>query len=167
MENKKSLRLLITEECNLNCDYCCNKIKEVRDRFVYKRLSDIDFGAYSSVNITGGEPLLDVEMVETVKQICLSQNVPVYLYTNGTLVDRGFSFCGFSGTTVGVHTNGTMMMLCWNYPGIFTIKNIRFAVEDVHKNEYMRNIPDRYIKTWRRNDCYHTFDKEEFIVLDR
>ena len=33
---KKTLRLLLTLDCNLSCQYCCNKISEVNSRFIKK-----------------------------------------------------------------------------------------------------------------------------------
>lgn len=31
---KKTLRLIITLDCNLSCSYCCNKLSEVNSKIV-------------------------------------------------------------------------------------------------------------------------------------
>ncbi len=58
---KKTLRLLLTLDCNLTCQYCCNNISEINSKFIKKKLDDINFDAYSNVCISGGEPLVQLQ----------------------------------------------------------------------------------------------------------
>jgi organic radical activating enzyme len=166
MNNKKSLRLLITEECNLNCSYCCNKLPKCREKFDYKRLKEINFSQYDAVCITGGEPMLNPAMLGYIKEMCnIDLKIPIYLYTNGLLLSKQFPFKDFTGITIGIHKEWQMKTILECAPKILSYGNIRFSVEDIHREEYLSNIPDKYIRTWIMNDCYKQFDNEDIVVL--
>ena len=162
---KKSLRILITEKCNLDCSYCCNKLERVKKKFKYKTISEIDFSQYSAVSITGGEPMLNCRALGYVKSKCNAMKIPVYLYTNGLLLWDTFVFSDFKGITIGIHREWQMKQILNEIPNILSKKKIRFSVEDIHRDEYLPNIPDKYIKTFVMNDCFKQFDSEDIIVL--
>ena len=61
---KKTLRLVITYECNKNCKGCCNKQPLHRSNKIL--LFDWDFTNYDEVVITGGEPMLKKPLVEAI-----------------------------------------------------------------------------------------------------
>ena len=74
----KSLRLLITKQCNRSCEGCCNKDWDL------DALPQIDdFEGYDEIMITGGEPML--EPVITMGFICQLKRegitAPIYLYS--------------------------------------------------------------------------------------
>ena len=155
----KTLRLIITLDCNLSCEYCCNKISEVKSRFIEKRLEEIDFTQYSAVCISGGEPLLRRDLIYEILDL-VPLDVPMYLYTNGLNLKQEDSW--FNGINVGIHYKEQMKSI-FNRVGFN--KKFVFCVEDIHKEEYLPNIPDKYIKTWKMNDCFHNVDTEDWVLL--
>lgn len=75
------LRLLLTEDCNRNCEGCCNKDWDLAALPV-----EINFSGYEMVMLTGGEPMLHpMSIVETV-QIIREQNpaATIIMYTAKT-----------------------------------------------------------------------------------
>jgi len=75
----KSIRLLVTKKCLLNCKYCSNRYIQPVIEF---NLEDIN--TYNEIIITGGEPLLFPEnllrLIHIIKNINFA--IPVYLYTS-------------------------------------------------------------------------------------
>lgn len=101
----RTARLLITEECNLNCPYCINEVPEVREHFIEVK----DLGAipdiYDAICITGGEPLMEVTKMFTAAY--KFKHLESYLYTNGTKISRQLAemirYLEFDGVNVGIH----------------------------------------------------------------
>lgn len=161
----RTLRLMITDKCNLTCAYCCNNMQEVRSRFVDKKLVDIDFSAYKAVCITGGEPLL---VPKTIEQVCnaMGHTQPRYLYTNGLLLHRekDHAFL-FDGINIGIHYKEQMKAILTNLRGVGFLHEFTYHVQDIHKEEYLPNIPEHMIKTWTMNDCFNNINTEDWIRL--
>lgn len=83
MMPKKKLRLLVTEECNRNCEGCCNKDFDISNLPV---LTPNDFDEmidYDMIMITGGEPMLYPKVVRSVARLAKAVNpdIKVILYT--------------------------------------------------------------------------------------
>lgn len=76
MEEKK-LRLVLFEECNRSCEGCCNK------DYNLNHLPTIwDFSEYDKIFLTGGEPMLQPDLILSVIQGIRSVNdCPIYMYT--------------------------------------------------------------------------------------
>jgi len=77
----KKLRLLLFEDCNRTCEGCCNKSWDL------KSLSKVtSFKYYYQVMITGGEPMLDPELVMNVARKIREENqeTEIILYTAKT-----------------------------------------------------------------------------------
>lgn len=73
----KTLRLLLTEECDRNCPKCCNKKFNLKSLPVCK-----DYTKFDQCCITGGEPMLKPGLIKSVTQIIKSKKwMPIYLYT--------------------------------------------------------------------------------------
>lgn len=80
------LRLLLFEECNSNCEWCCNRGWTDRDGTIHKNVSHIpvceDFTGYDQIVLTGGEPmlrpLLVVRIIEHIRKVAPSTLVYVY-----------------------------------------------------------------------------------------
>jgi organic radical activating enzyme len=71
------LRLLLFKKCLRNCSRCCNKDWDLDSLLVVK-----SFKGYSEVLLTGGEPMLDPDLIiETIKRIKTETNAKIYLYT--------------------------------------------------------------------------------------
>jgi len=160
---KKTLRLLITLDCNLKCEYCCNKLPDVIKKFEYKALDEIDFSLYNAVCISGGEPLLQRELIfDVLEPKRIEFRTPVYLYTNGLLLtDRDIQV--FDGISIGIHYKEQIKEVLNKINVLYD--KIKLCVEDIHKEEYLPNIPDKYIKTWSMNDCYNNVDTEDWVIL--
>ena len=99
---KTKLRLLVTEECNRNCDGCCNKDYDL------KNLPVVDsFEGYDEIIITGGEPLLYKKTVSDVLSRIKIENksAKIILYTARTTKPTYFiillSF--IDGVTITLH----------------------------------------------------------------
>lgn len=90
--------LLITRKCNLNCSFCCvradvkknNRASEVSIHKIYESIIPL----LEKLNprkliITGGEPLMNTELVSILKAIkdCLP-NIYITLQSNGFLIEK-------------------------------------------------------------------------------
>lgn len=74
--------------CNLHCAYCDTDFDITSaNNYTSKELIDICNSASDchSVSLTGGEPLLEADFL---KEVLTSVKLPIYLETNGTLVDE-------------------------------------------------------------------------------
>lgn len=88
-----SVRLEITSKCNINCKYCHNA--DYSNKPDDMSTCDIKNLVYSlkqeypinKVLLTGGEPLLNKDIIEIVKYIS-SLGIKVDLVTNGKLLDK-------------------------------------------------------------------------------
>lgn len=79
---KTTARVLITKECNRNCDYCCNKYTAIMKQM--KEINNIwQLMDYSNICITGGEPLLNPKRtLNIIRQIRYAfPYKTIYLYT--------------------------------------------------------------------------------------
>jgi organic radical activating enzyme len=163
---KKTLRLIITLDCNLKCEYCCNKIPEVNSKFIKKKLEDIAFEQYEDICISGGEPLLQYKLIHNIYILNIPISTPIYLYTNGLLLNSTkASF--FNGVNIGIHYKEQLKQILENNPNLLSYKGLRLCVQDIYKDEYLPNIPDKYIKTWSMNDCFNNVETEDWILLEK
>ena len=85
---RSNCRVVLTDRCNLTCEFCCMKEKEIYYSFKNQTALWIAQQRYDEIAITGGEPLLELEKL--VQFICLvkyfNPDAKVYLYTNGILL---------------------------------------------------------------------------------
>ena len=74
----KTLRLLLVDYCDRECEGCCNKDWDL-DNLPY----EYNFGQYQQVILTGGEPMLNPQLIlEVVDQIkWQNEMTAVILYT--------------------------------------------------------------------------------------
>jgi len=72
------LRLLIAEDCNRNCAGCCNKQYDLKALPI-----ETDFSQYSTIMLTGGEPMLDTPIVFHIIHRIRAQNpnAKIIMYT--------------------------------------------------------------------------------------
>jgi len=84
------IRFIVTSACNFNCIYCHNEWEEKEKPFekIDKELiesiisSAKELGA-SKIDITGGEPLLEINRVKIILEISKKQNLWTSITTNG------------------------------------------------------------------------------------
>lgn len=109
----------LTERCNLRCSHCYQggeeqtelSFDEIRDvlteiREMLRQWSETyDISFSSSYNITGGEPFLRSDFFRILEEIA-SQQIDIYLLTNGTLIDQDaakrLSALGVRGVQVSI-----------------------------------------------------------------
>jgi len=94
----KYLILKITNKCNLNCIYCYNADKnEIKDMDFKTAKNSIDYILSDDtdklkIQFTGGEPLLNFDLIEKVIKYCNKEydyiNVSYAVQTNGTLLNN-------------------------------------------------------------------------------
>ena len=71
------LRLLITEKCNRNCEWCNNQHWNLKTLPI-----ETKFNQYSEIMLTGGEPMLYPEyLIQVSKNIRKQSRAEIYLYT--------------------------------------------------------------------------------------
>lgn len=78
---KKTLRLILTRDCNRSCEGCCNNQDQFSDSNV--PIFDENYRGYDEVIITGGEPLLYPTTIEVTlfKFKTKSPETKLILYT--------------------------------------------------------------------------------------
>ena len=91
--------ILITEQCNLNCDYCFKSNFDANASWEYIK-EFIDSGSFSELKFFGGEPFLKADLIfKTLDYISNNPRFTAeekaqilkplkYVTTNGTLVDQ-------------------------------------------------------------------------------
>ena len=94
----KYLILKITNKCNLNCIYCYNADKnEIKDMDFKTAKNSIDYilsddADKLKIQFTGGEPLLNFDLIEKVIKYCNKKydyiNISYAVQTNGTLLNN-------------------------------------------------------------------------------
>lgn len=93
MEQIKSLILRITERCNLQCTYCyagsqCNGIDMTPELAIRAVSLCCPEGGSLRIQFTGGEPLLNLPVMEAVHRFgkATGRNLRLAIQTNGTLL---------------------------------------------------------------------------------
>lgn len=80
MSNKK-LRLMVTAQCQRECEGCCNKDHDVPPVLKMDELLN-----YQEVYITGGEPMLVPQLTQLVVWVTMGDyyqaNIPTFIYSS-------------------------------------------------------------------------------------
>ncbi len=86
---RNNCKVVLTDRCNLDCDFCCMNESDIYYSFKNQTALWIAQQRYDEIGITGGEPLLELEKL--VQFICLlkyfKKGAKIYLYTNGILLN--------------------------------------------------------------------------------
>jgi len=167
---KKSLRLLITEDCNLSCEYCCNKLKESEAKFQYISFSDAGkiIPMYNALCISGGEPLLNKGAVHNFLLLAQHYDIPTYLYTNGLLItysDVDFMLKEFTGINIGIHNENQQEYFLKYVPELLTLDNVKFCVQDIKVSKYANLLHKDKLKLWKMDDCFNNVDTEDWFII--
>lgn len=144
-ETIDTLRIVVSWRCNFACPYCCNEIPRFRSQFTPVPLASIDFHKYTTICLSGGEPLLDLPTLKNVL-IRIPTGKKVVLYTNGTLLTRETASLlaqwGVQYINVGLHTPQSSNTLIAK--GLDAVKDtpikIRFHAQDI----YQEVLTDKY-----------------------
>lgn len=157
----KVLTIFITDKCNLSCSFCkeddnmknLGKPNKELDLILEEHISQVE---YDEFFISGGEPFLDVKMLEKVLSVLLSHSLtkPITINTNGTYIDSTIvnnlaqfenirfqiSLDGLSGEFRGLNTlisNGEYKkgLLAINYIKAIPNKHINFVLQRKKLND--------------------------------
>lgn len=84
------LYLQVTRNCTLNCEHCLKGDKEHKNMFI-DTLKNIllDIDSIDTLLLTGGEPLLNIDLIEELVKIINSKGIDVRtvgIVTNGTVL---------------------------------------------------------------------------------
>lgn len=99
------LRLIMTEDCNRNCEGCCNKDWDIKSLPVPTSFKD-----FEEIIITGGEPLLHrIKLLDLVSLIRNETTAPIILYTalldNPEFIIQLLYMNMIDGLTITLHEN--------------------------------------------------------------
>lgn len=147
------LKIIVGLKCNLNCEYCCNRIKVIRDSFVPVKLDYIRNSNYETYQVTGGEPLMPENLGKTIITLSAIPNgKPVYLYTNGvylTILNAlAMRVFGVTGINIGVHGQP----LNWEELEVINrMIPITLWINEDDNFPYVKGIFN--IRRWRMNNC--------------
>jgi len=170
---RKSCRVVLTDKCNLTCEFCCMKDKETHDSFKKRTALRIAFDRYDEIAITGGEPLMEPEKL--VQFICLlkyfNKDAKIYLYTNGHYLQEEtaamLSVCGLTGINwspkvkPGSYRKARMTFIhaC--------LMPIRILIQDtlVDNDILQYAINNRMqVKQWTIGDCYDMEPEDRYRI---
>lgn len=166
---KDTARLLISWKCNLNCEYCCNKLPDVRWGIHPARLDEISWRRYKTFCISGGEPLL---FPGRIADVCarIPEGAFVVLYTNGTPLTRRMAQMlrrlKIDAINVGLHHPASFGAL------IHSITNatadlgmsVRFHLQDIY-NSVPAQYPGVEFRLWKMNECDRA-NEDRFLLED-
>jgi len=160
-------RVVITDKCNLTCDFCCMNDPVISDSFKEASAWYIAQQIHKEVSITGGEPLLALPRVIMFSQIVkyFNPDVKLYLYTNGELltdeIAKILKACGIDGINISIHkiTSWQMLPRYWSIhesgkmPLRFLVGEDELTKEqlgEVKGNARLAGIP---VRVWKMDDC--------------
>lgn len=87
----KSLRLFVTNACNLRCPYCYEWKKPAKSMSIdcAQKLIEVFGKEVRSIQFFGGEPLLEKDKIKTIYKMYndYNNNMKYHIMTNGTLID--------------------------------------------------------------------------------
>lgn len=104
-QTEKVIHLMITDRCDRNCKYCCNKQYDVNEIPI---VTIEELARAESIYLTGGEPFAYANPCNTAKIIKkLYSNIDrVIVYTNayelGEYLRRGNRIDGIDGLTISI-----------------------------------------------------------------
>lgn len=119
---RKRLFLLLWEDCNRQCSYCCNKQNDIENVPVCT-----DVSGYDSIIFTGGEPMLCPDRLRAaIEHVAFntSEQTKLYMYTAMTsrpddlisVIDKHLDGC-----TITLHTQSDVNLFSYLYGEGFSI----------------------------------------------
>jgi sulfatase maturation enzyme AslB (radical SAM superfamily) len=126
-------RIVITESCNLNCEYCLARdlmngkrrshLKKWMSFEEFREVVEFIAQTHSKLEITGGEPTTHPEIEKLLDYLILNNSInEVGIFTNGILLDRIIKQVIHEKINIGVNLNSPEDIGTGNYKKI--IKNL-------------------------------------------
>ena len=167
-------RLKITLDCNRNCPYCINKVEPYKDKWMsIKNLNEVNWSHFSSVIVSGGEPLLVPEedlirILQHLRLITCAHISPIYLQTNGDFLTKSLVKQidnDIDGIGISIHNLNQFKHLRTRFEDISQIKPIQLYVQDIMFNESIDFFTTLYKKFSIRVWTEGQYDKNEIIYI--
>lgn len=164
-------RIIMYLACNFKCNYCCNEKSQFNSEFQQVFLEEIDWSKYKVVCVSGGEPFLRKDVLYKVLGT-IPQHIPIYIYTNATLITRediyhiALHYPNVAGFNIGIHgVNQPKVIL----PQLDEVFSVRWQVQDKNREKILSMYPDRITeqnsKFWKMDDCYRR-NEDWFLLKD-
>jgi organic radical activating enzyme len=151
MNNKPSLRLIVTQICNRACHYCANT---KYDSFDTVEIDDLD--DYGQLVLTGGEPMIIPHIVmEIVKRYHHEHEIFMYTQIPAPAYHVIFNF--LSGVTVTLHDKLNLRTLAYyedfiqQYTGNCNWR--LYLMPEMHDTEYNPDLWDVVRKIEILDEC--------------
>jgi len=167
---KTKARLLITEECNRNCSYCCNHYYNIMKNTKYINSLDELPVNLTEIMITGGEPMLFPQKTKDIS-IKLKKKYPfskLYLYTTLYNDELENIIPYLDGVHYSLHSKETIndLELLYKFQGLLCLyeeewnkKSFRLYVDSKVK------LPVSVIPyLWKRMEMFKWSTEEELIA---
>lgn len=162
--NNTCCRIIVSQSCNYNCSYCCNKIDGMIEQFVPINVNDIIriASAYDSISLTGGETLMPttinkvIHLAEIVKWQLFKK---LYIYTNLHYLPNPHLISLADGWSIGFHPSQTNIS---DFEiRVFRLiaiggKGVRVMVEQGKEHLLANLVGAVEIKQWKMNECDKT-----------
>lgn len=167
----KTARILITTECHNDCEYCCNKLPEIKKRIKFTTFDEVIKMDYDVYCITGGEPLLEIQkatrLASRIKwrnaaaRLYLYTAIPPEFYWKLSSAEKHDLFYLLDGVNYGVHNV---------FSNFYTVPrdmrkfvNTRLHIQDINYKYINRYLKiDFDWKLWKMNDC--ETDEDIYII---
>ncbi len=173
MTKRNHCRVVITDECNLSCEFCCMNDLEIYKSFETVRALYIAEKRYDEVCITGGEPLLELPKVVQFAALVryFNPDVKIYLYTNGILLtEETLETLKLSGIT-GINWLAHSFISEMEYMFLNDILPIRFLLGEKEMSKQNLEIMIGDIKNqkmdmriWKMDDCKDMPEKNRYRI---
>lgn len=105
-QTKYNIHLLVTDKCDRDCPFCCNKQYDLDTIPV---VSDEEMEVAKRIFLTGGEPFSYTNPCEIARSIKEKYNVEVYVYTNAEPLEKYLltnDLHDIDGLTISVKSKG-------------------------------------------------------------
>ncbi len=170
---RNNCRVVLTDRCNLNCEFCCMKDTDICNSFKTRRALHIAVDRYKEIGITGGEPLLEPEKL--IQFICLlkyfNKDAKVHLYTNGVLLHSEIAatlqLAGLTGINWSPHSKPTLL----DYHRICFVHNclmpVRILIQDVLVDDKLLQFAidnSMQIRQWTIGDCENMEPEDRYRI---
>lgn len=152
-KNVKSVTLIMTEKCNLQCTYCYEQNKSPRSMSVEtaKKIIDQEFEKqdefdFIEIAFFGGEPFIEfdniVEIVNYVESRNFTRDYGYFIITNGTLVQGRIKewLLKHPNVICGLSLDGNKKMHDLNRSNSFDMIDLDFFVENYPEQEVKMTI---------------------------
>lgn len=162
----KTLLVVLSEKCNLNCTYCgVDKwSKKAIDPYLYLEEFRKMRAAYPDetikIDFFGGEPLLQMDLIATIlEEVNQDNNIKLFMPTNGLLLDEEkVDFLVKNNIEVSISFDGL-----WQDRNRLQLNGKPTLERFVEKQYLFSRLPGVSCHTMIYKDCYNLLENHLFI----